>query len=208
MINIYSTAYFTTKLISLSRMAKIYHICCKDNIKILVIPGYEIDPIYIELMKQYDGILFSDYRFNGSINCIPSNIKYIDLSGARYFDKELLNLPPGLIGLALHESYPADKLIHLSYGLKIFYSSFHIYNTTNMYMRPPPANADTLINLLPQSVEFVAMRNKIHIPHMLTDNRYTKHIIPNDKSSQIIFDIDELEEKYKDILSKPLIFGF
>jgi len=187
-------------------MAKIYYLCYKGNIKILVIPGYEIDPIYIELMKQYDGILFSDYRFNGSINCIPSNIKYIDLSAAQYFDKDLPNLPPGLIGLALHEKYPADKLIHLSYGLKIFYSSFDIYNMTDV--NPPPANANTLINLLPQSVEFVAMKNKIYIPHMITDNRYTKHIVPNDNSSLIIFDIDELEEKYKDILSKPLIFGF
>ena len=188
-------------------MAKIDHICYNGNIKILVIPGYEIDPIYIELMKQYDGVRFSDYTFTGSIDCIPSNIKYIDLSAARHFTQELLNLPPGLIGLALHEAYPAEKLIHLSYGLKIFYSSFDIYDRTNMYICPPPANVDTLINLLPPSVEFVAMRKKIHIPHMITDNRYTKHIIPNDKLSNIIFDIDELEEKYNDILSKPLLFG-
>ena len=53
----------------------------------------------------------------------------------------------------------------------------------------------------------VAMRKKIHIPHMITDNRYTKHIIPNEKLSNIIFDINELREKYKDILDKPLLFG-
>ena len=191
----------------MAKIDSIASICYNDNIKILVIPGYEIDPIYIELMKQYDGIKFSDFAFTGSINCIPSNIKYIDLSKARFFDKDLPNLPPGLIGLALHQSYPADKLIHLNYGLKIFYSSFHIYDKTNMYIRPPPANAETLIDLLPQSVKFVAMRHKIHIPHMITDVRYTKQIIPNDKASEIIFDINELEEKYKDILSKPLIFG-
>lgn len=160
---------------------------CK-GVKLLYLdgPGH-ITPELVELMKEYDGLVIAYQCFNECLDCIPPNIKYIDLSICCYFDKDLANLPAGLIGLALSESYPASKLHNLPHGLKVLYQPEIL--TFGRYLRP--ANVDMLMEVLPPSVEYISYRNKIHVVDMASNGKRIKEIIPNDKHmipSHVIFD--------------------
>jgi hypothetical protein len=148
-----------------------------------------IIPELVEKMKQYNAIKIACLWFNQYIDCIPSNIKYIDLSAASYFDKTLNNLPAGLIGLALNETYPADKLTNLPHGLKIIYTTFDVYYSNNIHYRP--ANVEMMMEVVPPTVEYIAYPKKIHMVNMI--HKYVKKVIPNDKHlpknrSNVIYD--------------------
>jgi hypothetical protein len=165
-----------------SRIGKLYNV--------LQIEGNnKITPELIEIMKNYDGIIFTSLIFDQSLVGIPSNIKYIDISASKSYNQPITNLPASLIGIAFHSNFVANNshsnFSYLPYGIKIIYFTSYCFGLS-------PFKLD-----LPPSVEYFALENKIYIIDMT--NREVKKILPNDihiAKSHIIFDIP-FNYKYK-----------
>jgi hypothetical protein len=140
-------------------------------------------------MKGYKGVKFISEWFNQSLDNLPPNIKYLDLSNATRFKKELNNLPAGLIGIALFSDYPENNIAGLPHGLKL------IFINTNF----KKWNLNYLMAILPSSVEYIVIDDKIHVVDMA--HKEVKKILINnvhtrDHESHIIFDVP-FSYKYK-----------
>ena len=160
-----------------SRTRKFYNV--------LQIDGNDaLTPEQIELMKNYDGIVFTSPTFNQSIDCIPCNIKYIDMSAIKSFQKPFKNLPASLIGIAfpnnIHANNSAQDLLFIPHGIKVMYF-------TSKYV---PADFHTFLPELPSSLEYVIINDKLYNVDM--NYHEVKKILKNDVhtiKSHIIFDI-------------------
>ena len=157
-----------------SRIGKFYNILQIDE-------NNKITLELVEIMKNYDGIIFTSTIFNQSLVGIPGNIKYIDISASNFYNQHITNLPASLIGIAFHASFARNKssdFSQLPYGIKIIYFTLNSFGLS-------PFNLD-----LPPSVEYFALDDKIYIVDMA--HREVKKILPNDihtVKSHIIFDI-------------------
>jgi hypothetical protein len=158
-----------------SRTGKLYNVLQIDG-------NDKITPELIEIMKNYDGIIFTSPTFNQSLVGIPGNIKYIDISASNCYKQPITNFPSSLIGIAFHASFAANNshsdFSYLPYGIKIIYFTLNSFGLS-------PFKLD-----LPPSVEYFALGDKIHIVDMT--HREVKKILPNDihtVKSHIIFDI-------------------
>ena len=153
---------------------------------ILKIDGDDITPELIELMRmqKYDGVIFTSPTFYQSLDLIPANIKYIDISAAQSYLTPLTNLPTSLIGIAFSANLPANDSLrdfaYLPYGIKIVYFPTKFVNW----------DISILISEFPPTVEYIVFYNKIYIIDIT--NRKVKKIIRNNfhsVKSEVIFDI-------------------
>jgi len=151
---------------------------------ILKIDGDEITPELIELLRKYEGVIFTSPTFYQSLDCIPANIKYIDISSAQSYLKPLANLSTSLIGIAFSANLPANDSLrdfaYLPYGIKIVYFPTKFVNW----------DISILISAFPPTVEYIVFYDKIYIVDIT--NREVKKIIRNDfhkVKSEVIFDI-------------------
>jgi hypothetical protein len=114
------------------------------NGKLLNIITYEDDtPIseqieFLEACTKYDIVDFTNLLYNYPIDCLPSNIKFINISLCIDFNQLLNNLPINLLGLSLPGKY--DKpLDYLPYGLKyLYFASRESKQLANILIEPPP----------------------------------------------------------------------
>jgi len=167
-----------------SRTGKFYNI--------LQIDGDDaITPELIELMKNYDGVKFTCPTFHQSVDCIPGNVKFIDMSAIQSYKHTFTNLPASLIGIAFPANFPANNSLNdfsfIPYGLKIVYFASNFVNW----------GMSILMSELPPSVEYIVFKDKIHIVGMTYLE--VKKILTNDihsVKSHIIFDIP-FDYKYK-----------
>jgi len=158
-----------------SRIGKLYNVLQIDE-------NNKITPELIEIMKNYDGVIFTSPTFNQSLAGIPGNIKYIDISASKSYRQPLTNLPASLIGIAFPANFTANNshgdFSHLPYGIKIVYF-------------PSDRFSLSLFNInLPPSVEYFAFEDNLYMVDMVY--REVKKILPNDihtVKSHIIFDI-------------------
>ena len=158
-----------------SRTGKLYNVLQIDG-------NDKITPELIEIMKNYDGIIFTSPNFNQSIAGIPNNIKYIDISASNCYKQPITNLPSSLIGIAFPESFTTNKsngdISHLPYGIKIVYFPSDRFSLSHFNINLPP------------SVEYFAFEDNLYMVDMVY--REVKKILPNDihtVKSRIIFDI-------------------
>jgi len=153
--------------------------------KIFKIDDDVITPELIELMRSYDGVIFTSPTFNQSLDIIPNNIKYIDISVVRSYLQPFTNLPTSLIGIAFSGNLPANNSLsnfaYLTHGIKIVYfpTKFVIWDIS------------ILISVFPPSVEYIVFYDKIYVVDIT--NREVKEIMRNDfhtvKSEVIFVDI-------------------
>jgi hypothetical protein len=151
---------------------------------ILKIDEDEITPEQIELMRKYEGVIFTSPTFYQSLDCIPANIKYIDISSAQSYLKPLTNLSAALLGIAFSANLPSNDSLrdfaYLPYGIKIVYFPTKFVNW----------DISILISEFPPTVEYIVFYDKIYIIDIT--NREVKKIIRNDfhkVKSEVIFDI-------------------
>jgi len=144
----------------------------------------EITPELIELMKHYEGVIFTNPNFNESLDCIPHNVKYIDISAARSYKKPFTNLHSSLIGIAFSANLPANNTLndfaYLQYGIKIVY-----FAPNNIGWK-----IEEIMDVLPPSVEYISLSYETYIVDIA--NNEVKKILTNDihtRRSHIIFDV-------------------
>jgi hypothetical protein len=120
------------------------------NGKLLSIITYEDStpisnyPDFLEACAKYDILEFKAYNYNHPIDCLPSNLKYINLAAANYFNHPLNNLPTSLVGISLPRDYN-QQLDNLPNGLKYLY--FHATRMHWIHFHEKNRN-------LPSSIEY------------------------------------------------------
>ena len=120
------------------------------NGKLYSVITYEDDtpitdhPDFLKACTNHEIVEFNHHLYNHSIDCLPNNIKFINLAMCRNFNKPLVNLPASLIGLSLPLDYN-QSLCYLPHGLKYIY-----FNETyfNPYVR-------SMIEYLPASLKYI-----------------------------------------------------
>ena len=99
---------------------------------------------FLEACTNYEIVEFKHHLYDHSIDCLPNNIKFINLSMCGNFNKPLVNLPASLIGLSLPRDYN-QSLHYLPHGLKYIY-----FNETysNSYVK-------SIIECVPASLKYI-----------------------------------------------------
>lgn len=151
-----------------------YNLSEDTEYKVLEIWGNQpLTPKLLELLKDYEAIVIKQFDFNQSLDRLPSNIKFIDLSTVHYFDCELNNLPSSLVGIFLNFNtyYDFNNIsnnIHFNnelfkycenmpYGLKYLLLHPHSHWNTTEFI-------NQLIILLPNTIQYICVGNtRYHI---------------------------------------------
>jgi hypothetical protein len=121
------------------------------NGKLYSVITYEDDtpiadnPDFLKACTNYEIVEFKHYLYNHPIDCLPNNIKFINLVNCQSFMQPLHNLPSGLIGLSLPRNYN-QLLCYLQHGLKYIYFNETYFNS---YVR-------SIIEYLPASLKYIA----------------------------------------------------
>jgi len=167
-----------------SRTGKLYNVLTIDG-------DDRITPKLLELMKNYEGLIFTSPTFNQPLASIPGNIKYIDISAAQSYKQPFTNLSAELIGFAFSANHPANNSLsdisYLPHGIKIVYFPSKFLNW----------DISVLMSDLPSSIEYIVFNDKIYIVDITY--REVKKILPNNihnVKSHVIFDIP-FDYRYK-----------
>jgi hypothetical protein len=122
-------------------------------------------PDFLEACTNNEIVEFKHHLYDHSINCLPNNIKFINLAMCGNFKKPLENLPASLIGLSLPRGYN-QPLNYLPHGLKYIYFDEVYFNS---YVK-------SIIECAPASLKYICTISNcfdMETQNILTTEKYS-----------------------------------